>query len=307
MNQSTEKRTALIIGGSGLLGRGIARELRDAGWTVTLLTRGRQPVPPDLRDLECLCADRGSAEALRNGIGARSFNLVIDCAAYSLADAEAAVACFSGTVDHYFFIGSDFVYAPTDEATLPVVEDAPKLKNLPYATGKLEAESYLLEQAANRDFPVTLLRPPHILGDGRPLGCDPFAGGRDPALPERLRAGEELPLILGGQFLIQPVWSREVGRIVHHLFVRPETFGRILNCAGDEIVTVRTYYRMVAECLGAEASFRPVSLENFLETQPEKAHIARHRFYSLKGLNDLGYEPHMSLRDAISETLQSSH
>lgn len=306
MNKSNKNRSALVIGGSGLLGRGVARELCGTGWTVVLLSRGNQMIPKDLENREWLFADRSKEDTLREAVGTRSFDLVIDCAAYSLTDVQVVYGCMRGRVGHYFFIGTDFVHDSADLTNFPLGEDAPKIKGLPYATGKLEAENFLLGNASDEGFPVTILRPPHILGEGRPAGCDPLAGGRDSALPERLRSGEILPLIIGGQFLIQPVWSREVGRIVDHLFARPETFGSILNCAGGEVVTVRRYYQILAECLGVESAFRSVSLEDFIEGDPGKAHIARHRIYSLERLRSLGYQPHLSLREAMVETLGGS-
>jgi nucleoside-diphosphate-sugar epimerase len=170
------QQTALIIGGTGLLGRGIAREFLGAGKRLALLTRGQTPVPAGLEDCEFLHADREKPGEMEKVLGQRTFDVVVDCAVYERADAEQAVRQFSGRTAHYWFIGTDFVYAPVPDARFPVHEDAPKLETLPYAAGKLAAEGVLQQAHADDAFPVTILRPPHILGDGRPAGCDPSAG-----------------------------------------------------------------------------------------------------------------------------------
>jgi nucleoside-diphosphate-sugar epimerase len=296
--------TALIIGGTGLLGRGIARELAKADWNVTLLSRGLGPVAKDLESLTRLQADRQVAGELAAAIGGQYFDLVVDCAAYTADDTRIAVEAFANRVGHYFFISTDFVYAPDDSARFPVNEEAPKICGLPYADAKLEAEQFLREARERRGFPVTILRPPHILGEGRPAGCDPVAGGRDARLPERILAGEVIPLLAGGQFLIQPVWSREVGKAIHACAGCENLFGGTMNLPGAECVTVRHYYEMIGDALGKTVLFASVDVEQFSRAEPAKAHMARHRIYETTRLLGAGYTPQPMLADAIKETLE---
>lgn len=295
--------SALIIGGTGLLGRGIAVELVAAGWNVTILSRGKVAVPDELASLTLLTADRGVSGALGDAIRKQTFDVVVDCAAYTAEDVREVVRTFEGRVGHYFFIGTDFVYAPDSAARFPLTEDAPKLSGLPYADGKLAAEKFLLEQFNATGFPVTVLRPPHILGAGRALGCDPVAGGRDAKLLERLRAGETIRLLVDGQFLIQPVWSREVGRAIHALTHKATVHGAAMNIAGPDSVTVRHYYEMVAELIGVEIQFSGEGVESFCHKYPDKAHIARHRIYDLGRLRAAGYDSQLCLRHSMSETV----
>lgn len=295
--------TALIIGGTGLLGRGVAGELKEAGWKVTLLSRGRLPRPPELAACEHLVRDRPRGNGLDDILSERSFDLVVDCAVFTENEARAAVEDFQNRTRHYFFISTDFVYAPDPAATFPVTEENATQNDLAYAQGKRKAEAVFRTAAGATGFPVTLLRPPHIIGAGRPLGCDPMAGGRDPRLPERLRTGETLPLLLGGVFLIQPVWSREVGRAIAALNGRPAALGKTLHCAGAHAITVRRYYELVAQQVGGQLNIRPVSLEEFFETHPEQTHLARHRIYDLSRLREAGYQPSCPLESGLQEAL----
>ncbi len=294
---------ALVIGGTGLVGRGVALELVGAGKIVTVAARGSVRFPNELSGCETIQVDRAVPGALREAIGERHFDLVVDCAAYSADDVEDAVGAFGGRTAHYFFISSDFVYAANPAARHPLREDAATQRGLPYARRKLEAESVLVAAFRESEFPATILRPPHVLGAGRAPGCDPAAGGRDPSLPERIRAGEEIPLLAGGQFLIQPVWSREIGRCIAALSGNKATFGGIFNLPGAECVTTRHYYETVAAELGAQLRIRSVDVEDYLREDSEKAHLARHRIYDGRRLEAAGYRPTLELRDALSETL----
>lgn len=300
-----KSRSALVIGGTGLLGRGIARELLTHGWDTTLMSRGITLLPSDLSGVSHRIADRRNAADFAAVLNGTVFDLVVDCAAYTEADARIALDCLRKNPRRYFFIGTDFVYSPDPAARFPICEDAPKLSGLPYAEDKLAAENLLLENFRVRNFPVTILRLPHILGDGRPLGCDPAAGGRDSNLSARIRAGEVIPLLAGGLFLIQPVWSREVGRAICHLADRSDTSGCIYNVAGPECVTIRHYYEILAELLESNPRFHSVDVDKFRRNNPDKSHIARHRIYDTRKIQAAGYIPQLSLREAIQETIQS--
>ncbi|MDA3875011.1 MAG: NAD-dependent epimerase/dehydratase family protein [Kiritimatiellae bacterium] len=297
-------RTALIIGGTGLLGRGIAAELLQNGIAVTVLTRGEKPLPTEIAGCDQVFADRKQPGSLENALKDRVFDCVVDCAAYDRVDAEQAVNLLSGNVGHYWFISTDFVYDADPAACFPVREDAKKNQGLPYASGKVEAEELLCRAAREKKFPVTILRPPHILGVGRPAGCDPAAGGRDAQLVQRLKAGETLPLLANGQLLIQPVWSREVGRCVRELSGNADTFGEVFNLAGSECVTTGRYYEIVADCCGVSLKTRNVELETYMADHPDQTHLGRHRIYDLRKLEAVGFHPALELKDALQDTLR---
>lgn len=297
-------KTALLIGGSGLLGQGIASELLANGWRVSILSRGQKPLPATLTDCEQLIADRSRTGTLAQIMEDRSFDLVVDCAAYNRQDVEEAVNAFSGKAEHYWFISSDFVYAADPAARFPLQENAPKQTSIPYAAGKLEAEEFLLEMADTKNFPVTILRPPHLLGAGRPAGCDPAAGGRDATLVERIRNGNAIPLLAGGVFLIQPIWTRDVGACIHQLFNQPNVTGKLFNIAGADCVTVLEYYQLLAKLCGTQLTITPVDPVTYRTEFPKNAHLVRHRIYSTQALQDAGYVPPRSLVDSMKETVQ---
>lgn len=297
-------KKALVIGGCGLLGRGISPVLLQSGWSVTLLGRGQVKPSGELKQCEFLQVDRKDREACARVLAGHQWELVVDCAAYTLEDTRQAVELFQGRVKHYWFISTDFVYAVTGVSRYPLTEETSGENDQPYGLHKREAEKFLIQSAESGKFPVTILRPPHILGEGRPAGCDPAAGGRDPELVKRIKSGESIPLLLGGQFLIQPVWSREIGNCICALMGNPDTFGKIFNAPGGECVTVRQYYLLLAEICGVPLKVTPVDPEIFKLENPQQAHSVRHRIYDTQKLRAAGFAPTLSLNAALAETLQ---
>lgn len=299
----SEMSKALIIGGTGLLGRGVATVLLNEGWDVTLLSRGQKVLPDSLTQCPLITCDREQPGMLQQVCEGLSFDLVVDCAAYSRSDAEEAYEAFNDKAGHYWFISSDFVYEADPHARYPLSESATTQTRLPYAADKLEAEAFLLEMANKHAFPVTILRPPHILGAGRPAGCDPAAGGRDNKLLERIRNGEELPLLAGGIYLLQPVWSQEIGACVHQLYRQPDVIGDIFNIAGQECISIQEYYQMIADVEQLTLKVKTVSPEAYRQEFPKNTHILRHRIYDTHKLQKAGFSPTLSLRDALIDTL----
>jgi nucleoside-diphosphate-sugar epimerase len=296
-------KDVLVIGGAGFLGSGIVRELQAAGWSVTVLGRGnKQPSDPGTTFLR---ADRTQPGALAAAVGNRTFDLIVDCAAYKAEDAEGAVQTFAGKSGHYVFISTDFVYAPDYEGPFPIREDAPKERERPYGTGKLACEAVLARAWEGQQFPATTLRPPHIMGAGKELGTTTVQG-RDPTLLAKLRAGDAagVTLLAEGQLLIQPVWNREVGTCIAHLAGNPRAFGQIFNCTGPDCVTTRVYYQLVADRLGVPLRTTSLDVSAYLSQWPDRAPFARHRIYDLRHLADAtGYTPRWPLADAIAETV----
>lgn len=78
---------ALIIGGTGLIGRAVARRLLAAGWTVALTGRDPARVPSDLADTPFLQVDHDDAVAM-GGAGGDGMDLLVDCACYTARHAE---------------------------------------------------------------------------------------------------------------------------------------------------------------------------------------------------------------------------
>src|SRR5687768_15792263 len=79
---------ALVLGGTGPIGRATARRLVAAGWQVDLAGRnpGRLPAELAAAGARFLTADRGDGAQLRAALGGGA-DLLVDCLCYTAADA----------------------------------------------------------------------------------------------------------------------------------------------------------------------------------------------------------------------------
>lgn len=290
----------LIIGGNGFLGSAITSHFLARGDHLTVAARGTRPFPDGV---QVLPLDRRRKGALAEALAGRKFDLVVDCAAYQGDDIDDLFAALGGRLGHYIFISTDFVYA-TDIQSFPIREDAPKDDVSPYGLGKLACEARLALLHRQRQFPCSILRPPHIIGARKELGTGSVQG-RDKQLLQSMRAGTGLTLIAEGQLIIQPVWNRQVAAAIEAMALKPATFGQIFNMMGPQAVTTRQYYQMVADILGVELRFDSIPLADYRRNYPDKQAFARHRIYDLSQLKlRAGHEPAPRLEEALRETVR---
>lgn len=79
-------RRALIVGGTGMIGRAAARRLLAAGWWVAVTGRDPAHFPPDLAasGAQFIAVERGElAAALGSGV-----DLLVDCVCYTADHAK---------------------------------------------------------------------------------------------------------------------------------------------------------------------------------------------------------------------------
>ncbi|WP_428490595.1 NAD-dependent epimerase/dehydratase family protein [Rhodopila sp.] len=169
------QRHAFILGGTGQIGRAVARDLLAAGWSVTFSHRGHRPAPRDLieQGARVVTLERDRDELARTlGSGA---DALIDTTAYNrdhasqLIAVQASIGCFvvvssasvyrdqlGRTLDEAAETGFPDLPDPIPE-THPTVDPGPTT----YSTRKVALERHLLDAASP---PVTILRPCAIHG-----------------------------------------------------------------------------------------------------------------------------------------------
>ncbi|HST14710.1 MAG TPA: NAD-dependent epimerase/dehydratase family protein [Gaiellaceae bacterium] len=169
-------RRALILGGTGLVGRAAARHLLAAGWQVDVT--GRDATRNTIAEARFVPADRQDAAGLRAAVGG-GVDLLVDCICYTAAEARLLVPLLDD-VGSTVLISSKAVYvddagrhsnsdeppsfdAPITEAqpTLPPGDGDYRTRE-GYGANKVAAERVLLDSGR----PVTVLRPSKIHGEG---------------------------------------------------------------------------------------------------------------------------------------------
>jgi nucleoside-diphosphate-sugar epimerase len=312
----------LIIGGSGFLSGTLVGEASGAGHQVTVVTRGRRPLP---RGVEALVADRSETAAVAAALGGREFDAVVDCIGFRVEDAAQDLELFAGRAGHLVFISTDFVYGGQPRR-LPLTETATTDALNPYGRNKRACEELLLRDGPARGLGITVLRPPHILGAGSHLGTGSLQG-RDTMLLDRLRHGAPIVLLDGGTLLIQPVSATDVARGALAAVTRGSgvqafrrsgrrapgastasagsVTGAVYNVAGPDGVTTRQYYEIVAEILGCRLQVLSLPSRLWVDSRPDRAPFAQHRLYDTGALvREVGYTPKVTLEAVIRETIQ---
>jgi uncharacterized protein YbjT (DUF2867 family) len=109
---------ALIIGGTGQIGRAVARALLDRGWQVALGSRGQRAFPADLaqRGVEIAAVDRNEPGALARVLGGGA-DVVVDTVAYDQSDADQLLD-LQANVGGFVVISSASVYRDERGRTL---------------------------------------------------------------------------------------------------------------------------------------------------------------------------------------------
>ncbi len=171
---------ALIVGGTGPIGRATARRLLAAGWRVDLTGRDPARLPADVAAAggTFVAADRGDSGRLLAALGDGA-DLLVDCICYTAADAIRLLPLARGA-DSTVMISSKAVYvdgagnhsnsptAPNFDG--PIRETQPTMApgdgdhttRAGYGANKVAAEQVLLDSG----LPVTVLRPSKIHGAG---------------------------------------------------------------------------------------------------------------------------------------------
>jgi 2'-hydroxyisoflavone reductase len=162
----------LIMGGTRFVGKAMAEELLDAGHEITLFHRG-QTNPELFPEAEHILADRlGTIEELKEAVGARSWDAVIDTSAYVPRAVSTLLKALDGRIGRYLLISSISVYREnlepglTEMSPLQILDDP--------ETEEINGETYgglkvLCERAAEEllaSEKLLILRPGFIVGPG---------------------------------------------------------------------------------------------------------------------------------------------
>lgn len=101
---------ALVIGGTGFVGRHTVEDLREHGYDVTSMSRGHIDVESTDSGVEHVTGDRTHREVLADVARRVDPDVVIDCAAFHPEDVRTATDVFA-SVDAYVYVSSGSVYS----------------------------------------------------------------------------------------------------------------------------------------------------------------------------------------------------
>lgn len=249
---------SLVIGGTRNLGPSIVQALLLQGHEVTVFNRGqtRDDLP---EEVERLRGDRTNPTQLKQVLGGREFDLVVDTTLYTGAEAEAIVDLFANRIGRYIFLSTGQVYLvrigverPFKEEDYagpvmaePLKSDVSNHSNWLYGFDKRAAEDVFARAWSQQKFPYTSLRLPMVNSE------------RDSH--ERIY-GYFLRLLDGGPILIpegaglpvRHVYGEDVVQAITKLTTGERGKGCAYNIGQDETLTLDQFLEMLAETVHRE-------------------------------------------------------
>ncbi|WP_422114754.1 SDR family oxidoreductase [Brachybacterium sp. UNK5269] len=249
----------LLIGGTGNISSYVTRLALERGHEVTVLNRGRSPVPEGARSLVGDAGDRASLEA---AVGDETFDVVANFRAFSPQQAADDIRIFTGRTAQYLYISSASAYQKPI-AQLPIVESTP-LRNpfWQYSRDKIASEDLLVAAYRETGFPMTIVRPSHTYGPS----LIPLDGGW--TVLQRILDGRPIVVHGDGTSWWTLTHSRDFARAFVGLFGNPHAVGQALHITSDESLTWDQIAQVMAQALGREAQIVHVSSEAIARELP---------------------------------------
>lgn len=246
---------ALIVGGTGQIGRAAASRLLADGWEVTLAARNPGGMPTELAgEAGFVQLDRTDAGSLEAALG-DGVDLLVDCVAFTADDARQLVA-LGDRLGLVVAISSASVYRDEegrtfDEATgsddfprfpVPITERHPTVApgDATYSTRKVAMEGVLLES----DLRATIIRPCAIHGVGARMS-------REWHFVKRVLDGRRVVVLAHcGESRFHTTATQNLAELIVLAARRPAR--RVVNCGDPDTPSVARIARTVAEALDHE-------------------------------------------------------
>lgn len=227
-------KRALVIGGTGFVGRHVVEEFHAAGYAVTSLSRSEPAVGFTDDAIEIVNADRSDQSSLTSIAETWDPDVVVDCAAFYPHDVEAATTIFDD-VDAYVYVSSGSAYAvqeiPKREGITPLHDCTPAQARdaSPESYGPRKAEGDRVVTAAARSGTNAMsVRPTIFYGPKYPHrieGCEP----------------DSVPSWIGSEAINQRLFDYWIDRI--------ESYDRLLVPGDGAAIWHRIYVEDLASAI----------------------------------------------------------
>ena len=237
----------LVIGGTLFIGRLLVEELVKQGHDVTVLHR--KPKHDFGKRVDNIMADRNDAEAMREALSTRRFDVVFDNAydwdrGTTAAQVEATVRACGDRISRYIFMSSVAAYGDglNHKESDPL---APDYHSDPYVRHKATTERLLFRMHSQTGLPLVTFRPPFVYGANT-------AYYREQFFWDRLRAGRPVIIPGDGHRLMQFAYVNDVVHAMIRSMEEPRAVGEAFNIGDTKPLTQVEVVEKLAKVAGVE-------------------------------------------------------
>jgi nucleoside-diphosphate-sugar epimerase len=253
----------LFVGGSGVISSACSWLAAERGIELFVLNRGssrQRPLPPQATVLR---GDIRDPASVRDALGDREFDAVVDWVAFTPAHVRADIGLFRGRTGQYVFISSASAYQ-TPPARVPIVESTP-LRNpfWRYSRDKIACEDVLVAAYRDEGFPATIVRPSHTYDKT----LMPFEGGWTVA--GRMRQGKPIIVHGDGTSLWTLTHHRDFAAGFVPLLGHPRTIGEAFHITSADVLTWNQIAHTLAAAAGAAADIVHVPSDAIAAADPQ--------------------------------------
>lgn len=288
----------LVIGGSYFVGRAVVDGFLHDDHNVTVLNRGTRAV----EGVEQLVADRDIPEQVGRALRDRSFDWVVDTSCYTGVQSRIAFNALKERFGHWVQLSTSAVYV--ENGTIPMDEKHPTGRSREwgdYGEFKWHADDYLLKEAREVQFSLTIIRPPYIYGPGN-------NNEREQFFWSRLLRGRPVLLPGSGQTPIQFLHAEDLYGFIRLALTHPDRSSvQAFNLANRKAITFKALIELLAEVAGTIATTLPVPYQ-MLGLKPRDFFPFRDFPFVLavnKAENLLNWKPRFDLRTGFAQTFAS--
>ncbi len=298
-----------VIGGTGHIGRFLIPQLVEDGHRITVLARGRIPVPKEKAWKRVIFRTGSYPSDQKSWLDLTSkekFEVFIDILGADLPGLYQAV---KNRARHIIVCGSVWMLGTPKTVPVPEETQGPcQFKGYQ----KRYNEILAVKETARKDkVPFTAILPPNICGPGKiPLDC---RGGRSIEVHKAHKRGEPVQLPEGCNNLIGPCDACDVAQGFRRAFRKPEAAAdEIFNVGAAYALTAARFVETYGEIYGVKIPVEEVSLQKF-QTEVLPDHGASYHFLAhmcpdiAKIREKLDYVPEYTPEDTMARAVAWMH
>ena len=302
-----------IIGGTGHIGSYLTPVLVESGYQVTCVSRGIKKPYREHAAWKSIAHSKIDREAEEKvGVFGKSVanigaDAVIDLSCYQPSSAAQLVEGLRGRVEHLIHCGTIWIHGHS--TVVPTTEDMPRQPFGDYGIRKSTIETYLVKQAKETGFPVTLLHPGHLVGTGwAPINP---CGNFNPNVFSTLKHGAEIRIPNFGMETVHHVHCEDVAQaFLLALKHRDAGLGHSFHVVSEAALTLRGFAERMGAWFEKPARIKFLPWEEWKQglTEKEIANTEDHLRHSPncsieKARNFLGYKPQYTSLEAVQESV----